>query len=67
MSIALGYASGKYTAVTCPMLTVVLLRSLTPLFIGFLSLSLSIHTISPMLKLIRKSNEVTVWCILLRI
>lgn len=39
MCIVLVYASGKYTAATCPTLTLVLLRSLMPLFIGSLSLS----------------------------
>ena len=42
MCIALVYASGKYTAATCLTLTVVLLRSLMPLFIRSLSLSLSL-------------------------
>lgn len=55
MSIALVYASGKYTAATCPTPTVVLLRSLMPSFIRFLSFSAIF--LSPMSKLIRRSNE----------
>ena len=61
MCIVLVYASGKYTAATCPTLTLVLLRSLMPLFIR----SLSLFTVSPIKGfLIRKCDPLSLaWLI----